>query len=469
MNFYQLLLIMRARYRLGLIVLMLTLLTTLLVSMSLPREYTAETSVVLDVKSPDPIAGMVFSGMMAPSYMATQVDIINSERVARQVVRSLKLEQGPGVREQWLAASKGKGEMIGWLSGMLKTGLNVMPTRESNVIRIEFTATDAAFAAAAANAFAQAYIDTNIGLRAEPAQQYAQWFESQTAIQRRQLQAAQKALSDFQQQTGIVSGDERVDYETARLNDLSSQLTQAQSQGQDVKSKQRGANDTLPEVMQSPLIIQLKTDIARQESQLRELVAKTGVNHPQVRSLSAQLSDLKQTLAAETRKVRISLGTSGQISLYKEADIKAAIEVQKQKILDLKKQRDAISLLQMEVQNAQRAFDGVTQRASQSKLESQMVQTNVSVLNPASAPLLPTRPKILLNLLVSAFLGMLLGVGSILLRELLDRRVRSAEDLVLLSGAPLLGHVADASQQPASRRLRWIGRSVPSSHSLNEV
>ena len=461
MNLYQLLQVLKARRRLGFLVLGLTVLTALVVSLLLPKEYTAETSVVLDVKSPDPVAGMVLPGMMAPGYMATQVDIINSERVARQVVHLLGLEKSLTIREQWLAETKGRGQLMEWLSTSLKQGLTVVPSRESNVISIEFSATDPQFAATAANAFARAYIDTNIGLRAEPAQQYAQWFDGQTVIQRRQLQAAQKALSDFQQKSGIVAGDERLDYETTRLNELSSQLTQVQSQTQDAKNKQRGGNDTLPEVMQSPLIIQLKTDIARSESQLRELSAKTGINHPQVRSMAAQLANLRQSLAEETRKVRIALGTSGQVSLYKEADLKEAIESQKRKILELKKQRDAISVLQMEVQNAQRAFDGVNQRASQSKLESQMVQTNVSILNPAIEPLLPTRPKIILNVLVAIFLGSVLAIAVMLLREMMDRRVRSVEDLVLLSGAPLLGVVQDVSYSAASPRLHQ-SRSLPS-------
>ena len=54
--------------------------------------------------------------------MATQVDIINSERVAQRVVRNLKLADNPQVRAQWLEATEGEGTIEQWLTGCLRQG-----------------------------------------------------------------------------------------------------------------------------------------------------------------------------------------------------------------------------------------------------------------------------------------------------------------------------------------------------------
>jgi chain length determinant protein EpsF len=410
--------------------------------------------VVIDVKSPDPIAGMVLPGMMAPGYMATQVDIINSDRVAHRVVNLLRLDESPAIREQWMEETEGKGQLQAWLGTLLQKKLDIKPSRESNVINIGFTGADPAFAAAAANAFAQAYVDTNIELRVEPAKQYAEWFDSQLKIQRERLEAAQKALSDYQQETGIIATDERLDYETQKFNELSGQLTQAEAQGTDASSKQKsGAADTLQEVIQNPLINQLKADVARMESRLKELAGNLGQNHPQYQSAAAELSELKARLRAETAKVASGVGTAGRISDAKEAGIKLAIEAQKKKVLELKKQRDEISVQMREVDAAQRAFDAVGQRMTQSKLESQSIQTNISVLTPAAEPLVHSKPKVFLNVLVSMFLGTLLGVGAALMLELMQRRVRSAEDLAEALGLPVLARL-DSSRTP-ERRNRW--------------
>jgi len=111
MNLQQFLLILRARYKLVLLVLLGTVTATLGVSLVLPKQYTATTSVVIDVKSPDPVIGMMLPGMAAPGYMATQIDIIQSDRVAQKVVKLLKLDANPTVRQQWMEATKGKGKL----------------------------------------------------------------------------------------------------------------------------------------------------------------------------------------------------------------------------------------------------------------------------------------------------------------------------------------------------------------------
>lgn len=454
MTLQQFLLILRARYKVALFTLLVTVLTTLIVSLLLPRQYSAETAVVIDVKSPDPIAGMVLPGMISPGYMATQVDIINSDRVAQRVVKLLRMDQSPVIQEQWREATEGKGRIIDWLADLLKKKLDVKPSRESNVINIGYSGSDPAFVAAVANAFAQAYVDVNLELKVEPARQNAVWFEDQTRQLRDKLEEAQKALSSYQQETGIVATDERLDYETSKLNELSSQLTAVQGQTADSLSKGKSANgsDTLTEVMQNPLINGLKSDIARLEAKLQESNINLGKNHPQTQRAESELASLKEKLASETKKISASLDTSYQVGKQKEKELIEGIERQKERVLSLNKQRDELTVLKRDVETAQRTFEGVSQRSAQTRLESLSVQTNVVVLTTASEPSQPSSPKVVLNVLVAVFLGTLLGVGAALLLELGNRRVRSVEDLAESIDVPVLASIALASTVPQKRK-----------------
>lgn len=439
MTLQQFLLILRARYKIALFALLATVATTLAVSLLLPKNYTASAEVVVDVKSPDPIAGMVLPALVMPGYMATQVDIINSERVAQKVVKLLKLDQNPTIQEQWRDDTEGKGKVEVWLGALLQKKLDVKPSRESNVIAINYKSNDPQFSAALANAFAQAYIDTTIELKVEPARQYSQYFEGQVKQRRDALEAAQAKLSEFQREKGIVLTDERLNYENQKLNELQSLLVATESQSADAKSKQKsGGSDTLQDVMQNPLINQLKADVARSEARLQEMAGNLGMNHPQYQRQQAELASLKRDLAAETRKVTSAIGTSSRVSKEKEAEVRAAIEAHKKRILQLKEGRDEASVMQREVETAQRAYEVVSQRLTQTHLESQNTQTNVSVLTPAEPPLEPSSPKVLLNTLLAIFLGTLLGVGAALMMELLNRRVRSAQDLSEGLGVPVL-------------------------------
>lgn len=459
MTLQQFLLILRARARIALYIFLVTVLTTLVVSLLLPKQYTASTAVVIDVKSPDPIAGMVLPGLISPGYMATQVDIINSERVAQRVVKLLRMDESPVIKEQWIDDTEGKGSIVVWLATLLQKKLDVKPSRESNLINIDYTGVDPGFAAAVANAFAQAYIDVNLELKVEPARQNAVWFEGQTKLLRDKLEAAQAALSSFQQKTGIVATNERLDYEMAKLNDLSSQLTLVQAQTSDSLSKKKsaGGSDTLEEVMQNPLINGLKADIARLEAKQQESNINLGKNHPQTLRTESELASLKAKLASETQKISGSIGTSYTVGKQKEKELLEAIETQKARVLDLNMQSDEISVLKRDVETAQRAFEGVSMRASQTRLESLSVQTNAVVLNSASEPTEHSKPRIFLNLLVSIFLGTLLGVGAALMLELGNRRVRSSEDLAEAIDLPVLAAIS--STQPAPTLLDTL-RSV---------
>ncbi|EXI69015.1 MAG: tyrosine kinase [Candidatus Accumulibacter adjunctus] len=455
MTLQQLLLILWARRKPALAILALAVLATLVVSLLLPKQYKASTAVVVDVKSPDPIAGMVLPGLMAPGYMATQVDIVTSDRTAQRVVKLLRMDESTPIREQWLEATEGRGEITHWLAELLQKKLDVKPSRESNVINIGFTGQEPAFTAAVANAFAQAYIDTTIELRVEPARQYATWFDSQVKAQRERLEAAQKALSDFQQESGIIATDERLDYEMQKYNELSSQLTQAEAQGADSSSKQKlGSSDTLPEVMTNPLINQLKADVARLESRLKELSGNLGENHPQYQRTLAEVNELKARLKSETQKVTSSIGTAGRVSQAKEVELQAAIEAQRKKVLDLKKQRDEISVLVREVESAQRGFDAIGQRMTQSTLEAQSLQTNVSVLTPAFQPLSPSGPRVFLNVIVAFMVGTVLAVAVALGVELAQPRVRSAGDLAIAMSVPVLSVLDSATVSPAEGKWR---------------
>ena len=439
----QFLLILRARYKIALLVFVLTVATTATVSLLMQKQYTASAAVLVDVKSPDPVTGQLLAGMMAPGYMATQIDIINSDRVARQVITSLGMDRSPAIQSQWQEATQGKGQLADWLANLLQKSLEVKPSRESNVININYTGADPEFAAAVANGFAKAYIDVNLDLRLAPARQFAAFFEEQTKAAREKLEQAQSALSTYQQANGITSADERLDFETAKLNETSSQLTGVQGQTTDSQSKRNsGKADTVAEVMQNPLVNNLKAEVARLEAKLTESNVNLGKNHPQTQRTEAELATLRTQLEAEIRKVTSSIETSYQVGKQREVQLKGALANQKARVLMLNKQRDELNVLRRDIETAQRAYEVVAQRASQTNVESQATQTNIAMLNPASPPADPSKPRVFLNILVSIFLGTMLGVGLALALELLNRRVRSADDLTEALGIPLLGSIA---------------------------
>jgi capsular polysaccharide biosynthesis protein len=123
----------------------------------------------------------------------------------------------------------------------------------------------------------------------------------------------------------------------------------------------------------------------------------------------------------------------------------------------LTKEHDAINVLKRDVELAQRAFEATSLRSMQVRLESQAVQTNIAVLNPAAVPTESSSPKILLNMMISIFLGILLSVSIALMLELMNRRVYSAEDLLEALDLPVLAIIPSTALLPTTReRLRGL-------------
>jgi polysaccharide biosynthesis transport protein len=441
MTVNQLILILRARKLLIASIFSATVLTAIAVSMVLPKQYTATSAVLLDVKSPDPISGMVLQGMMTPTYMATQVDIVKSALVAQRALRELKLHETPSLREQWIKESGGAGDFEAWLIALVQRQLVISPSRESNVITVSYTAADPAFAAAMANAFTAAYVSTSVDLRAAPAKQFSELFEQQADRLREKLDAAQSKLSEYQKQKGIIATDERIDVENQRLQELTAQLVAVQSMSADTSSRQAQAGENSPEVISNGVIGALKADLARQETRQKELSARLGIAHPQVEEAEAATKELRAKIDQEIRKVGSSLVVNNKISQMRESQIKASVEKQRNLILQMKGQRDEVSGMLRDIEAAQRAYDSVMARFNQTTLESQTNQTNVALLKKATPPADPSSPKTILNTLLAVFVGLLLAVGSALLVEVLDRRVRGVEDAETVAKLPVIGEL----------------------------
>ncbi|SEN57996.1 chain length determinant protein EpsF [Nitrosomonas marina] len=446
MNFLQLTRILQARFKIVLFVLLLTVLTTLCISILLPKSFKATTTVMLTSKGVDPVTGHTIPVQLMHGFMATQLDIITSNRTALMVVDQLKLDQHTAIKQRFEKAD-GEGSIRDWLASMLVKNLHVEPSRESNVISISFKGSDREFVAAVANAFARAYQEMNIRLSVEPSQQASVYLSNQLQVLREKLQLAQKKVSRFQQEEGIVDVDNRLDVETRRLNELSSKLTLAQSDVMGSGGERSDSNtDGGHSLVNNTLINGLKVNLVQAEAKLADTQQRLGKNHPEYEGVKAQVAKIRAELAKHTK-------ITTQKALSRETEIRDALENQKTKVLALQQARNELKLLLREAEGAQHAYDSALQHLNRTSLEGRSDLSSVSILDPATIPASHDSPNLQLNLVVSVFLGSLLGIVFSLLAEMTDRRIRSAEDLVDVLQTPILGSIDLRSK--ITKRSRW--------------
>ena len=457
MRFMQLLRILRAHGRLILSCLLVAWIAAGIITAVMTEKYVASSSVLVDFSDSSSVTQKP-PVQLYSSYLATQLDLLSSQTVALKVVQRLNLENSAEARARFLGAESSMQSIMGRIKSALQSLLaqvsrnktsstdtsgdaandryrladqvlrhtTIRPSPDSSVLQVSYAASSPQAAAEAANAIVDAYIQTTLEMNVNPALASSEWLDEQVARLNADAQAARSALADFHQRTGIVSTDAN-DAESVRLNDLNSQLVSAQSQNH-------------------PAIQALKSELARAQAKLNELPPQLGPNHPSYQRTVSEVNELRAQLESESARIA--------------SNLRQEIAQQRGSMLNMRRQHGQLAALQDAVDSAQSMLDEATQKAMQARMASQVTQTNVSIIRVAVPPRQPTSPNVAFNFALASVLGLVLGAGLGLWREVVCRFVRSADDIRDFLGVQVLG-VLHSGPRSSSGRARLLNGSSP--------
>ena len=487
-NIEKVFLIFRAHYRLIVSIFITAIVIAGIITYLSPKMYLATTTLNFEFSaSPVESRSNVLSQR---SYIDTQIDIIESQSVAQGVVDSLteyektRLTAALGARYSVIdkfigrmkssvkslfsdrksgsssrnsSDSTGGGETLdirsaySALARAVGRDLTVEPMIESRIVTISYMSTDRKIAALMANRYAEAYIATSVRMITDPAQKSKVWFDAQLKSLRSRLEEAQARLTAYQQKEGIVSSEEgRLNIESADLEDLTAQLATAQQTSRNAVSEQRKLQEvidsdaslmTFRPVFDNPVVQKIKSEIRGLKGSIAEKSSSLGKNHPDMKKLNSELYSAQRRLDSEIEEIIVGITNAADLSREREQGLEEALKKQKAIVLDLKNQHDQIAVLKREVESAQATFNSALNQLNTTSMQSLIDQTNVSIIDGANIPSSHATPRVILNLALGAFGGLLLGVGLALFMELIIRRVHTREELINELNIPLLGHL----------------------------
>lgn len=464
MTFQQFIGVLRGRWWVLATCFVICVSTALAWSLVRPKMYTATAKLMIDPKLADPVGGIPIPSEQIPAFVATQLDLLKSEQVALNVVDTLKLLERPVAdadkKEEVVDDGKPRKAPREALADSLLKRVKTKPARDSNIIEVSFDDRDPEWAMRIANQFVHSYMKTNVAMLVGPARDAARFYEQQATKARLDVESAQRKLTEFQRAQGITSSDERADVENARLSDIARQLTDVEAQLADSSSRQRtsrGGVDSMPEVLQNQLIQSMKQALSQLEARISQQSASLGTNHPEMLRMREEAGTLRNSIAVETQKVIGSLGRSNEINRSRQAELRAAYEAQRQKVLASRSSRDEIEVMKREVESAQSAFDTIRLKLTQEDLKSNVTTSSVRLVADATRPILPSSPNLPMNTLAAAVLSTLLGLGLIFTLEFINGRIRSTEDLERATRGEVLATV----RSMAPRLMHEIKQSAP--------
>lgn len=479
---------LRARVQLILSFVAAGLILAGIITYATPKMYTSTSSLNFDFRG-NPLANQTTNMLSENTYISTQIGIIESLHVAQVVEAELSEYE----RERLIAAldarrtiftdikraimsplksllsgsDKSKnddlkseqGEALnvssayGWLASSIGGGLSVTPMFNSRIVEVSYSSTDRRVAALMANKFAEAYIATNLQMITDPARKSKAWFDAQLTSLRDRLEDAQSRLTQYQQEQGIVSSDERLDTENARLSDLSKQLIAAQHARRNAETERQKLQEVLASgahlttfkpVFENPVVQKIKAEIRDLEGMRVQYSNSLGINHPKMKKIDSELRVSHARLRSEIQTISEGIGNAAALSESREKDLRAELDLQKKLVLDLKNEHDRIAILQREVESAQATYNVALEQLNNTSMQSLVDQTSVSVVDAANIPGTHSSPKAMINLALGTLAGLLLGIGITVAMEIFGRRIYSREDLISEIGVPLLGHLKKA-------------------------
>lgn len=446
---------LRARWRLIGAVTLAVLAAVSVWSLMSARQYTATATLLFNAGQADPVNPNEAGAKDAA--LGTQADIIRSAYVAQRVVTNLHIDQDPNVIQRYEAA-KTSVPLVDWLARRLTSpaALQILPTGNTSVLAVNYVGNDPDFVSLMANGFASAYVQTQLQLKIDPARVYSQWFESRIRDVRQRLEAAQARLTGFQRQNGLI-GAGKYDVETTRLAELSSQLTSAEGQAAEANAQATSSVGSSAGAQMSGLVQSLDGQIAGKSAQLQQLRQAYGANHPTLIAAEVELAELRKERSQAVGTAISAVRVTSQAAQAREGDLRNRVAEQRARVLKLSSVQDQMAVLQRDVDAAQADYQAITQRLNQVRLQSEIPQTNVSLLDHAVPPTFPSSPNVPMRLVLGLLVGLMAGAGIALALEWFDPRVRTIAGTEGGTQVPVL---ADLSQRHSILILPGSGKSV---------
>ncbi len=419
-----------------------------------------------------------------PSSVESQLQMLQSHALIGHVVDRLGLAADPefnGTSQDWFGGVTGAIDRI--ISGLgqrsgpkpdvpdastaqqrrehavgsVRASLSAEIEGRSTVIGITFHSRSPVQAAGVANAIADTYVDSLTDAKSFASENAAKWLSDRVTKLGRQAGAADAAVQLYKAQHGLLDTSTGTALTDQKLGDLTSQLIGAEGDRAEAQAKlsrvkqlvQSGKNADVTEVVDSPLIGQLREQEATLLQQKADFSSRYGDRNPKMVSLETQLSVLKQKIDEEAARI---VGTVSNTVAVADAHVQAIRGEMAGATSTANTQNYArvkLGELAADAASAHALYQSYLDRLKQTQEQTGLKSADAHVASPASVPLAPISPKSALIIGGGAMGGLLVGFLYALMADRLCGGFRSLQELELATGLPVLATLPELNHARA--------------------
>jgi uncharacterized protein involved in exopolysaccharide biosynthesis len=378
-----------------------------------------------------------------PEAVTSQVQLLLSRDLAREIIKKNKLADRPEFDPVLQGLSPVKSLLA--LFGIGRDPFSLTPEErvldayfdrltayavdKSRVVVIEFQSRDPDLAAQIANSIAEGYLVLQQNARQEQARAAGQWLSGEIDNLRKKLADAESRVEDFRSKSSLFVGTNNTTLSNQQMGELNTQLNNARALKSDAESKakliremlQSGKPIEASEVVNSELIRRLSEQRVTLRAQLAEQSSTLLDNHPRIKELKAQLSDIDRQIREEAAKVSRSLENDARIAAGRVESLSASLEQSKKQATSTNGQDVQLRAMEREAKSQRDLLESylAKYREATARENIDAAPADGRIISRALVSNTPAFPKKMPIVLIATLATLMLSAGSIATAELL--------------------------------------------------
>jgi uncharacterized protein involved in exopolysaccharide biosynthesis/Mrp family chromosome partitioning ATPase len=472
-----------AKWNIAWLVLISCALAVVILSFVTPQ-YVGSATLLIKDKTPPVLsfqqAADARDGGTTTDYLQTQQALLQSRDLAERAVRKLGLTTNPltdprqqpkswFAPRQWLA-DLNAGQWLPWLDLLpppkpapteadvfndvtqnLLLHTSVKFVGKSQLLEIDVELPDPALAAAAANALAQGFIDSQQDTSLKSSQNNTSWMNTRLVELRDNLRVAENKLQAYREEQGLVDVDgvatisaNELQMTGNRMIDARRDRAEAESQFRQAQSLSNGDISRLssvPAVLSNPLIQQFQADLAKAQAKVEELSGRYGPKHPALISARSEQRTAANSLRLQVQQVVAGIERQYQLSVASEDALRKSFNSNKAQIQDISRKEFQLREFQREVDSNRALYETFVTRLKETAATSDMDSAKARIVDPAIMPLEASKPRKSLIVAIVALVAAVVGVALAFLFDTLSNTFKTDDTVESLLNVPLLSVV----------------------------
>lgn len=463
---------------------LLTVSLAVLYTLSTPPSYRADALVQIEREG----VQIVTTGLTSKStgtfdvgkdpFFRTRYEMLKSRSLSRKVIDELHLQNVLVPKKKTtlfsitsLKKALGIGNQANKVTrpinynALFQKNLIIQPIAGTHLVNVVYEAPTAEIAKDVVTSLINNFIKIQIETKSETGEYAKKVLTKQLAETRKRLRDSEEALVKYANDKGILSFDDKQTRHVKNFEALDAALVNAenrriQAESLYVQMKRVGSVST---VLTNPVITNLKATLVRLEGDYQEMLKTFKPNYPDMQRLNQQIGNARAKLNKEMVNIQSSMKADFLAAKNQESRIRSELKKFNTKMHNLQDSSLDYNTLKREVETNGKLFNQLLQRLEEVNVASAASTSSISIVEPAVAPFKRYRPKPKINIGLGLLSGLLIGLGLAFLREALDQRINSSEDLQRISGLPVLGMIPRLSRSAAKKQAGTITFKDPQS------